>query len=328
MNTLQKLPRIDLHRHFGGSLSVGFVWNTIRSLNLPIADSYSEVRSKMVYEDHEPRDFYRFLDKFRLLDDITWTEELIDQSILDVCNGLVIDKIDYTWLRFSINKYLNHISWTPIQAIKFVNDSFNRHGFRRVDLILSLKYESNRDEQRSLAKLIENSDVADCVKGIDLVGDESKFDSGFYGSLLADWHKANKLVFAHVGESQSGDNIKAAIKEMYVTEISHGIKADDYTIALAKDYNACFHMALSSNILTGVSTVHDHPITKFIEAGVNTTIGTDDPIQCNTTLDGEFALLCEILNRNEYSISGAQSVCTRLRQTALDRSIKHIVGKT
>lgn len=88
--------KVDPHRHLGGSISTGFVWETIRKLNLHyLAESYEDVLSQMTFANGEPRDFRRFLDKFRILDEIPWTEELIDQSVKSVCDGLADEGTDY-----------------------------------------------------------------------------------------------------------------------------------------------------------------------------------------------------------------------------------------
>lgn len=247
----------------------------------------------MTFGPNEPWAFDRFLDKFRVLDHIPWTEETIDESIKQVCGDIIAEGIHFTWLRFSINKYLDHLKWHKWQALHFIADCFRRYGDGRIGLILSIKYESARAGQRKHAALIDDERNVEILDGLDFVGNEAYFDSEFYAGIVKNWHQAGKIVSAHVGESQSADNVFAAIK-MGLREISHGIKAATELdiLGFAKDNDVCFHMCPTSNALTGVWDPYvPHPAKAFLSNGLKVTIGTDDPIQCSTNLDREFQLI-------------------------------------
>ena len=138
----------------------------------------------MTFKDGEPYNFYRFLDKFKILDEIHWDEELINSSIAAVCQQLEEEGLDFCWLDFSINKYMGAMNWHKKEAIKFIHDSFHRHRPNKVGLILSLKYESMRASQKQYAKLIDDPDIVDLLFGLDLVGDEAYFDYQFYRPYL------------------------------------------------------------------------------------------------------------------------------------------------
>lgn len=295
--------KLDLHRHLGGCITPGFVWNAINNNGWHhIAKDEEHVRQLMQFQESEPAGFHRFLSKFTILDNVIWDEELIDRSVLDVCNGLSEESIDYTWLRFSINKYMRDLKWSKKQAIKFIRERFDYHLPGKVGLVLSLKYESDRECQKNLSSLINDPEVADAVIGIDLVGDEGCFCHKFYTPLFDEWNRANKITCAHVGESQQCENIKLAI-EMGVKQIAHGVRAfdDEEVVKLAKDKDVGFDMALTSNLLTGVyDSIYSHPLDRFLHAGLRVTIGTDDPTQCGTTLDSEFQVLRNHGYRDEH----------------------------
>ena len=109
---------------------------------------------------------------------------------------------------------------------------------------------------------------------------------------------------AHVGETGHAMNVVKAINFMGVTDVCHGIQlanparstiSDDrqlnrlYFLDLVRDAGIHFHMSITPNYLTGV--LHDqtwHPIVEFLDRDVKVTLGTDDPVVCNSTLDGEF----------------------------------------
>ncbi len=313
------LLNIDCHRHLGGSINVDFIWDTIQKFNLKhLAESREDVCRQMTFYPNEIRDFHRFLDKFRILDEITWNEELIDASIKSISADLESENVHYAWIDFSINKYM-HIGWHKHEAIKFIYDSFERHRPGGVGLILSLKYESMRASQRQYSKLIEHPIAADCLIGIDLVGDESYFDYEFYKPIFEEWNEAGKITRAHVGESQSSDNVRKAIKGLNATNIAHGLKIfnDECLLKLALDAGVTFDMAITSNYLTGVwKDPQIHPSTAMIRAGLKVTIGSDDPVICSTTLENEFI--------SAHAFGWSLEECNKARQTAVDNSTKFI----
>lgn len=286
--------RIDTHRHLGGSIPVEWVWNTIKERGwYYLAESYDDVKKVMTFCDNEPRNFHRFLDKFRILDKIEWDEELISSSIKAVCSEIEKDKLDYVWLDFSINKYMDAMNWCKKEAIKFIKSAFDTYAPGKVGLILSLKYESMVASQRQYAKLIDDTELVDLLFGIDLVGDEAYFDSSFYRPIFEEWNRAGKMTRAHVAESQSALNGLRAITVLKVTNIAHGIMMSDhdYMLGIAKDYDVTFDLGITSNYLTGVwSDPHFHPVVKLLADGLRVTLGTDDPVQCNSTLDLEFSV--------------------------------------
>jgi adenosine deaminase len=200
--------------------------------------------------------------------------------------------VDYCLLDFSINKYVL-AGWDAVEIVRIIYDHFERFFPGGVGLVLSLTYESPRERQEQYAALIENPEAASRLVGIDLVGDEGLFDHQFYKPILTPWRAAGKMVRAHVGESQSADNIRHAIEDLEVTNIAHGIKLFDSPglVSLAADRGITFDLALTSNYLTGVwRDTHHHPLLDMIEAGLSVTIGSDDPTVCDTTLASEYQL--------------------------------------
>lgn len=310
--------RIDTHRHLGGSIPPTWVWNTIQLRDwYYLAETYDDVKKAMVYGHDEQCGFYRFLDKFKILDEIIWDEELIDSSIESIAKEIRRDDLDFTWLDFSINKYMHNLKWSKKEAVKFIHDSFERHIPGKVGLILSLKYESMRAGQKQYSRLIDDPEIVEILFGIDLVGDEAYFDAEFYKPIFAEWNSAGKMTRAHVAESQPAINAYKAITIMRVTNIAHGIRIcnEPDIIHAAIDNNVTFDLGITSNFLTGVVNKDEHPIAEMLNSGLRITLGTDDPVQCNTTLEGEFLLAV----RNGVT----KGQCSILKTTAEENTKKY-----
>ena len=120
------LNNIETHLHYGGSISVSFVWSIIQKQGLKhLASNIEDVHDLMTFQPGEKYDFYRFLNKFTILNELKWDENTIDLSVYDVCHRLAIEDIDYAWIDISINKYMD-IGWHKHEAIKFIYDSFQK----------------------------------------------------------------------------------------------------------------------------------------------------------------------------------------------------------
>lgn len=280
---------------------------------MDLADTRQDVLAAMTFLPHEPRGFYRFLDKFKILDKIPWDKELIDSSIKSICGQLEYERVDYCWMDFSINKYMHYLDMSMHDIILHIHEMFKQYRPNKVGLVISLKYESPAAHQKKYADLIQDPDVANCLVGIDLVGDEEYFNAEFYAHILRQWREAGKMVRAHVAESQKAENALDSITKLQVTNIAHGLKLIDhqYMIDEALLHGICFDLGISSNYLTGVWTdEHNHPIQKMLEAGLDITIGTDDPIQCDTDLFTEFALV-----KHWFGVS--QQQCDQMVNTAI-----------
>jgi len=257
-----------------------------------------QIQESMLYKENEPYTFQKFLRKFDILEKINWNRENIKKVIQQISWNIVAEKINYCELKLSIGRYVRDSGLNASDVIKFIHDIISEEEQKwdvRLPIILCLKYESDKKQQLEFSNIIKNG-ARDCVSGIDLVGDEEYLDIDFYIPIFKRWKDAGKGLQAHVGESQSAENVRLAIEKLNVDRIAHGIHAADHPdiLDLAKSKDVCFDIALSSNVYTGVvKSISEHPIRKLFEK-IDVTIGTDDPVILNTNLDNEYRILLDL----------------------------------
>jgi adenosine deaminase len=316
---MENIPLYDLHLHLGGAIPVETVWHILHGEGR-FSITQEELRNSMTYaNDSGPYWFDKFLRKFDILNGIHWNENNINQTIEDVVHATAKQKVVYTEIRFSINKYLQYLRMDPNELTVFICDSLRAAGKKyRVSVapILSIKYESSRDSQSSIMNLIDDAAVCDALVGIDLVGDETFFDARFYAPFFKQWKAAGKGVIAHVAESQSGENLRAAIELMKIDRVSHGIMAASQPdiMKFANDHNVAFDVALTSNIKTGViRDMTTHPIKTLLENGCQVSLGTDDPVILDTTLEQEYNIALMEVGLTLDQIA-------QMKQNAIDRA--------
>ena len=295
----------SLRKH-GGCISPRTIYN-IQSHN-KLDPTYETIYNRMVCT--KPNiGFTAFLNKFSILDEIKWPEWAIELAIEQTCSDLKAEGIQYSQISLSIGKYMRS-GHKAADIAKLISDLFRKYSTQyniTTGLMLSLTYHSPKDIQLECANLINNQDIADRFCGIDLVGDETRFEAEFYMPIFNEWRAHGKMLRAHVGEMPGmGHNVRAAIELLKVDRIAHGIQADDYTLEMAADHQVCFDLALHSNIITGAWVdLHSHPIKRMLDAKCKITLNTDDPIQFMCTLDNEFNLA---LNNNLITHKQAKDI--------------------
>ena len=82
--------------------------------------------------------------------------------------------------------------------------------------------------------------------------------------------------------------------DLGVRRIQHGLSAidDPATLELLRECGVTLDMTPISNVkLRAVASMRDHPIRRFMAAGVPCTISTDDPMVFGNSLNEEYAAL-------------------------------------
>lgn len=301
--------KIDLHRHLGGSIRPETVWKIIQMQPdlRSLASSVDELYDIMTFRNDKNFKFQNFLEKFNVLNHITWDEEAINLTIKQVVEDIAQEDISYCELRFSISKYLSHLSWDEQEACLFVLDRIAHWGHLydvEIGPVLSIKYESPKIEAKRMSKLINHWRIAEQLVGLDFVGDEAFFNSkiDYIAGIYRYWRMCGKGLLIHAGETQGAANVKEAITRLHVNRIAHGIAAADHDdiLKLAKDNNVAFDVSVTSNVITGViKDYKQHPVKTILEKEAIITIGTDDPVTFDTTLNKEYCTLASILEVNE-----------------------------
>ncbi len=321
------IPVYDLHRHLGGSIRPEIVWDLIKKSGDDTAKSLEHVYEVMTYRaDIGPRTFYRFLGKFEILDEVEWTRSSLNDILRSTVKDIRREGVKYAELRFSMDKYMKYMDVEPQELVAIIYGTVARiaeHNGIDVRLILALKFESDKELQKKQADIILNSDIAAMVDGLDGIGDEGRFDCGFYKPIFKQWRDAGKMLTIHVGESQTSENIFKAIEGLNVHRIGHGIKIIDHPdlIDLAIERDICFEVSLTSNWITGVvENMEDHPARQMFDAGLAMVLCTDDPSIFGTTMNQEITIARMCLNFSDAEID-------TMKRNAIKYSAKNIIGQ-
>ncbi|MDR0787693.1 MAG: adenosine deaminase family protein [Gemmatimonadota bacterium] len=134
------------------------------------------------------------------------------------------------------------------------------------------------------------------LDGIDLHGPEVLPLEDWTPRLWRRMVEGGKRVKAHAGEFGGAENVRQAIDQLGVRRVQHGVRAieDPDLVRRLADEGVILDICPISNVKLGVvKSFAEHPLRKFLDAGVVCTVSTDDPVSFGNTLTGEYQLLAE-----------------------------------
>lgn len=172
----------------------------------------------------------------------------------------------------------------------------------------------------------------DELAGVDLHGYEKTPTEPWTAQVWARLREAGKVTKAHAGEFDGAHRVREAIETLGSKRIQHGVRAieDPATLTLARDQGVTFDVCPISNVKLGVyPSLREHPLRKLMQAGVNCTVSTDDPLVfANSLCDEYLALVNELsftkaelaqIARNGWAVADVSAATKKQAIATIDR---------
>ena len=147
-----------------------------------------------------------------------------------------------------------------------------------------------------LRPVIESLPDWDGLAGVDLHGIERMPTESWSVGIWKRVRDAGKETKCHAGEFDGAHRVREAIEMLGVRRIQHGVRAieDPAVVKLAADSGATFDVCPLSNI--GLRVYPDlaaHPLRRLMQAGINCTVSTDDPLSFSNSITEEYLALAK-----------------------------------
>lgn len=129
------------------------------------------------------------------------------------------------------------------------------------------------------------------VVGFGMGGDEAKFTPADFAPAYRLAHENGYGCTVHAGEVVGPESVWAAIRDLPVTRIGHGVRSADDPVLMEElaRRGIVLEVCPGSNIALGLYPDRtSHPLRRLIEAGVRITLNSDDPPFFHTTLGSEY----------------------------------------
>lgn len=324
--TLQDLPKVDLHRHLEGSLRLSTLAEIAREhgVNLPSYD-IEELRPYVQVTTDEPPDFHIFLEKFNFLARFYSKLECIDRISYEAVADAAQDNVKYLELRFNPLTLaetqgfcLEEVTERVISAVKKAEQDFDI----TVKLLTTIRRDYKQDKaSRAVDVAIRYADQS--IVGLDLAGDEVNYPAQPFAKLFNKAKEAGLGITVHAGEAAGAESVRTAIELLRADRIGHGVRASEdlEVIDLVREREITLEMCPTSNIQTAaVKAITRHPLRAFYQIGLHVTVNTDDPSVSNTTLTDEYMVAVRDIGVTVPEIN--QMILTGVRAAFLPPSEK------
>ena len=294
---IQDIPKVELHRH----LELSIRHSTLRELapcfGIEIPDDKAFADRFLIMEPMT--DLKAVLDKFLDTQLLLADEDILERVTYEVCEDAFNEGIRICELRYSptyiIDRHDN-LSFTKIhEAIVRGVRKFEKDFPMAVGLICIIqRILPVKDAEKVIQFAIDNKDT---FIGLDLADNEKGFDSKPFAPLFLKAKEASLRISVHSGELRDPDApkyVKDAIEYLGAERIGHGVQIyrDSTMIDFVREKGITLELCLTSNWLTNaVDSIQAHPFRQLMEAGVRTTINTDDPGIFNIDMNHEYRLL-------------------------------------
>ena len=267
----------DLHRHLDGSLR----WSTLEEL----AKEYGVRRLP-------PRRHLRFrrgmgladaLAMFRHTLSVLQHPAAVKRVASEICEDAAEDGVTTLEIRFAPQLHLG-------AEVEEIVDAALEGIDGRAGLILCGLYGESPDV---LERNVECAKDRPGVVGIDLAGGPSATQRWIMEDYKAAFHKAADYGIGrtvHAAEGRSPDEIQIAVNTLLAQRIGHGttLLEDDSILELVLDCNVTIEACPTSNVHTGaLGAVEEHPMKRWIEAGVRVCVNTDNTLLSDVTASQE-----------------------------------------
>ncbi|WP_028388905.1 adenosine deaminase [Legionella fairfieldensis] len=130
-----------------------------------------------------------------------------------------------------------------------------------------------------------------CIVGFGLGGDEINFPPKLFRKAYTIASEGGLSCTVHAGEFASARSMLEAMDCLPIRRIGHGVQAihSAETIQELKARNIALEICPSSNLALGLfKDLKSHPIAHFVEAGIQISLGSDDPPFFRTNLANEY----------------------------------------
>ena len=307
------LPKAELHVHHVGSASARIV-SELAERHPGVVPSDPEALA----EFFAFRDFAHFVEVYLAVVDLIRTPEDINLLTYEVAREMSEGQ-SLRYAELTCTPYTSVLRGIPIQAYTEAIEQARVDAERDFGLVLRWIYDIPGESGLPAADATLDyalNHAPDALIGFGLGGPEigvsrPQFQPHFDAARAAGLHS-----IPHAGETTGPETVWDAVRLLGAERIGHGTSsaADPALLEHLAAERIPLEVCPSSNIATrAVTTLEEHPIRAFRDAGVIVTVNSDDPPMFGTSLNREYEIAADLLDLDR---DGVRALAT----TAVDVS--------
>ncbi len=298
---IRSLPLADIHRHFDGSIRPRTLWELSEKYYRAVPGlDYEQFRHYLQWDDSQDSTLLDYLDKFHVPLQYTQFYDNIRRISYELAEDAYRDGVRLLELR--MNPLIHRrAGLTTRQVIAATRKGLGTFAAEHPDFQTGIIVIAMRNHGGNMARLLLREVVGELeayhdgigVIGFDIAGHEAPFPPVLFTDAYALADRMGLKKTAHAGESEGPERIWEALDNLGPQRIGHGTSAgrDPELIKRLAADGVYVEVCLSSNLQTGaVGSLADHPLPRFLEAGVKVALCTDNPTVSSTSLSREYEL--------------------------------------
>ncbi len=310
---LKRLPKIELHCHLDGSLSLECVRELLGR----------EVKLEELRAEDDCDSLKTYLEKFDLPVSALQTENGLRRAAYDVVKCAAGENVRYLEVRFapllSVNEHLDceRVIGSVLEGLQRGQEEFAV----RTQVIACAMRHHSEEQNLAMFHAAENF-LGKGLCALDLAGDEASFPMKMFLNLFRKAADRGFPFTIHAGECGSVENVLDSIA-CGAKRIGHGIAVSGHADAmkLCRDKKIGLELCPISNLQTkAVKRPEDYPLREFLNERLCVTINTDNRTVSNTTLTRELGWI-----QKQYEITDAEIM--QLEKNALEVSFAPLEWK-
>jgi len=288
---IARLPKVELHVHLEGAVRP----ETLRELSQnkswlkqKVGDWISERRA----QHYRYGSFGEFLVAFGIMTLLLEKPEDYALAATRLSEWLAEQNVKYAeiifsagvvlWKKQSVEAVFEAVAGAAAEAetrtgvrIRWIFDAVRHFGLDHVREVLgwAARYRSRG------------------VVAFGIGGNEERGPARLFSDIFRAARDQGLHVVAHAGEACGPESIRDAVELLGAERIGHGLTAcrDPQLMAALRERRIPLEVCPSSNVATGlIARFEDHPLPKFLAAGLVVTLNSDDPAMFGTSLENEF----------------------------------------
>jgi adenosine deaminase len=310
------IPKAELHCHLEGSVPPVLARELAARNGLDLPDGLFDAN-----DDYAWKDFLSFLDSYDRVCSVLRKPRDFGDILYDYLQRTAAEGAVYVEMFCSPErpKALGIPYATWLGALVDAVDRAKRDFGIEARLIAICIRHLGPDRALGLAQQVV-AEPHPYVVALGMGGDEGRFAPADFAPAYRLAHEKGLGCTIHAGEVRGPESVWAAIRDLPVTRIGHGVRSSEDPKLLEElvRRGIALEVCPGSNVALGLYPDRAaHPLPRLIEAGVRVTLSSDDPPFFHTTLG------------TEYDNSGLDAAALRkITRTAIEVSFAEEALKT
>jgi aminodeoxyfutalosine deaminase len=297
---LRELPKVELHVHLEGSMSVA----TVRELTerhgvdptLVWPDGFPEIFSFDGFPSFAAQYFYG-LSLLRTADDLAIVTD-------DLAATLARQNVRYAEITTTAYTHFldrdDRPGMTRGEYRDGLDEGQRRARARGVEIgwVVDIPRDIEMPDETVTIDYLESTETPAGLVAIGLGGYEVGFPAAPYRPHFERAAAIGLPAVPHAGETEGADSVRQAIVDLGAVRIGHGVRCleDPDVVELLIERDIMLEVCPTSNdLLQVVERLDDHPLPSLLDAGLRVCLNTDDPGWFATDLVHELENATEVL---------------------------------